>query len=218
MKRKITTVFAASLVAGLLGLSSCFPLEDPGTLQEGIQEFALADFNRLDMGDAFKISVQKGDAFSIIAKGDVRNLNDLDVYLSGNTLVAKYDNWHPRKHDTEFIIVMPELEGVNFSGATNSTINDFDNDQFDIILSGASILHLSGGTNYLKAEVSGASYLNTYDYYAQYVNANVSGASKAKIFADAKLDVVASGASTVFYRGDPIVSKNVSGASTVRKD
>jgi len=218
MKRKITTVFAASLLAGLLGLSSCFPLEDPGPLQEGIQEFNITDFDRLDMGDAFQISVQKGDAFSIIARGDVRNLNDLDVYLNGNTLVAKYDDWHPRKHDTEFIIIMPELQGVNFSGASNSTIRDFENNQFDLILSGASILNISGSTKYFNAEVSGASNLNTYDYYAEDVDANVSGASKAKIFADVKLNVTASGASTVFYRGNPILVKNVSGASTVRKD
>ena len=109
-----------------LGLSSCFDYEDEGPLQYQEESFNVSEFDRLEIGDAMVIRVEQGNYFSIQVRGDRRNLDDLEVYKSGNTLVVRYDEFENRKHETYIDIVMPSIAAVNFSGATNSVITGFD--------------------------------------------------------------------------------------------
>ena len=81
-----TLALAASAI-----IISCDIAEDPGPLQDSTEEYGIIDFDRLEMGSGFNITVEQGNTFLIRAEGDRRNLNDLDVYKSGNTLVIEYD-------------------------------------------------------------------------------------------------------------------------------
>lgn len=220
----------------LFGLTSCHT-EDPGPLQEGEKQFSIVDFDRLEMGSAFIIDVQQGAFFSVEARGDRRNIDDLKVYKDGNTLVIRYNDNHNRKHDTFISITMPSLRAANFSGATNSRISGFsglgeldfylsgaslsqldvDAGEVNLVISGASNLTLSGSGAELKSEISGASLLNSFNYTVDEVKVNASGASKAHVYADSQLEAIASGASVIYYKGSPNVSSSVSGASSVVK-
>ncbi|QJW88527.1 DUF2807 domain-containing protein [Spirosoma taeanense] len=221
----------------LISLVACGP-EDIGPYQAGEQTYALSGFDRLDMGSAFSITVQSGVTFSIVAEGDQRNLDDLDVYTRSGTLFARYRNSRNRKHRTAFLITMPTLRGVAFSGASQSTITGFTNlreldielsgaskgeftvqaARTNIGLSGASNLQLNGNGSSLAADLSGASKLQAFTYPVAEANINVSGASKASVSVNTALVVDASGASTVRYRGTPTVRQHVSGASSVQND
>ncbi|GAB3512553.1 head GIN domain-containing protein [Spirosoma knui] len=229
--------YLASLSLLFFALTSCIR-EDVGPYQDGQQTYALTNFNRLDMGSAFTITVVPGTAFNIIANGDRRNLDDLDVYVRNNTLIAQYRNNRNRKYGTSFTITMPTLRGVSFSGASQSTIRGFSNlDQLDIELtgaskgnfdieaarttmrlSGASVLRLDGESETLQADLSGASNLDAFNYPAQRADVEASGASKASVSVGSSLVVNASGASVVRYRGNPTVKQHVSGASKVQPD
>ncbi len=227
----------ASFTVLLITLAAC-GREDIGPYQGGTQTYGLTSFNRLDMGSAFTITVQQASTFSIVATGDRRNLDDLDVYVQNNTLMARYRNNRNRKYETAFVITMPTLRGVSFSGASRSDITGFKNqDNLDIelsgaskgafsvsaartnvILSGASQLQLDGEAANLLGELSGASNLQAFDYPAQKASIGVSGASKANVNVSNALVIDASGASVVRYRGNPSVEQHVSGASKVQKD
>jgi hypothetical protein len=232
--KSLSLFIAASCV---VLLSSCY-IEDPGSLRETEQNYDVDDFDRLNMGDAFIIDVKHADYFSIQAKGDVRNIDDLDVYKKGGTLHVKYDDDHGRKHDTYITITMPYLTAVKFSGASDSHISGFsggdklninlsgaststldvDVDQVDIDLSGASHLRGSGITTMLNAEISGASVLSAFNLEAENAWVRVSGASDAKVNVISTLDAKASGASKIIYRGSPQVTRDASGASSIRQD
>jgi hypothetical protein len=123
----------------LMGLMACVR-EDVGPYQNDKQTYALTNFDRLDMGSAFTITVQQGANFSIVAEGDQRNLNDLDVYTRNGTLFARYRNHNrSRQYQTSFQITMPTLRGVAFSGASQSEVSGFTSlGDLDIELSGAS--------------------------------------------------------------------------------
>ncbi len=235
MKSRINSLLSLSLLLIVFGLTACHT-EDPGPLQEDRKSFSVVDFDRLEMGSAFIIDVTQGSFFSIEARGDSRNVDDLKVYKDGNTLVVKYETHHNRKHDTFITITMPSLRSVNFSGASNSTVFGFTEDKVDMYLSGASVgqvnleaddlnIVLSGASNLtltgeglkLTSEISGASTLNAFNFDVSEVKLNASGASKAHVFANDQLDVNASGASVVYYKGNPTISSSVSGASSVVK-
>lgn len=236
MKRKHTLLYTLALFVLLISLAGCsLHREDIGPYQADKQVYAFTDFNRLDMGSAFIISVEQGSTFSVKAEGDRRNLDDLDVYVRNGTLYARYRNSRQRSYETSFTITMPTLRGVAFSGASRSTVTGFTNlnelaidlsgasesqittqaNRSAIQLSGASTLRLTGTGTVLTADLSGASLLQAFDYPVIESGIEASGASKANIRVAARLVATASGASTIRYRGTPVVEKRVSGASMV---
>ncbi|MEJ7644034.1 MAG: DUF2807 domain-containing protein [Chryseolinea sp.] len=228
--------FLLAVVASAL-ITSC-TTEDPGPVQEVEKQFALIDFDRLEMGSGLNINVTQGNNYNIMVKGDRRNIEDLNVRNVGNTLVIEYEDHGNRNHTTYVRITMPELKSVNFSGGSFSEVTGFESDQrldfilsggsfsqlnagyrdVKIILSGGSKLRLYGLGDELNAEISGASELSAFDYPVRAARLNVSGASSGKVTVTDQLAAVAASASSVLYRGSPTVSSEVTGASTVRKD
>jgi hypothetical protein len=232
-----TTLGYLSVIAVLFAMTSC-EIEDPGPLQETEREYRLTDFDRLEIGDAMNIRVYKGDYFEINARGDRRNIDDLEVDREGNTLVIRFEDERNRRHETYIDITMPTLQSAHFSGASNSKVSGFSNiETLDIYVSGASMcqlnvdaaslnafvsaasqLNLRGAGDNISVQLSGASLLQAFNYAVANATLNVSGASEGRVTANDHLDVVATGASLVLYRGNPSVNAETSGSSTVRQD
>ena len=235
-----TTFLRNTIAIGFLAisLSACFDYEDEGPLQYQEESFSITDFDRLEIGDAFIIRVTAGNYFSIDVRGDRRNLDDLEVYKSGSTLVVRYDEYENRRHETYIDIVMPEITAAVFSGATNSVISgfeelelvnislsgasvsqvDIETAQLNLNLSGASVADLRGAVSTLNAEVSGASSMKAFTMPVANAILNVSGASVAKVNVSNNLEAIISGASTVIYRGNPVITQDLSGGSSLQRD
>ena len=229
--------FYGILAIVLFAITSCDYSEDPGPIQYNEEVYTVSDFNRLNIGDAMHVTVVQGAFYEVNAKGDRRNLDDLEVSKVGNTLVARFTKNRNRRHTTYITISMPELEGANFYGATTATVGGFEPDEFTINLlgasyvqidisaiiitanlSGASNLTLSGSSEKVISDVSGASLLKAYPLDAEDFTITASGASHAYVKASETLIAEASGASSILYRGDAVVTSHVSGASSILKD
>lgn len=239
MRVKTTHRFSAYglLILLPIWLTSCYT-EDPGPMQEAEKIFHVTDFDKVELGDAFRITIEQSEFFEVWAHGDQRNLNDLEVFTQGNTLIARYKNNRDRRYATKINIKMPVLQSAVLSGATDSRISGFEGlEKFDlylsgashcqlkvvsrrvnVTLSGASYLNLGGDGESLKAKLSGASVLKAFNFPVLECNLNVTGASEANVTVNEKLDVEATGASVVLYRGNPVVNSNTSGFSTVQTD
>ncbi len=88
-----------------------------------------------------------------------------------------------------------------------------------IEMAGASRCELIGSAGTSNLEISGASHLRSPEFQMQDVTASVSGASQVTIYTSKTLSVDLSGASSLHYRGNPILSKvSVSGASRLVND
>ena len=183
------------------------------------------------------ITVVKGIFYEVNARGDRRNLDDLEMIKQGNTLVARFSKNRNRRHTTYITISMPELVGANLYGATTASIGGFEIDEFTVNLSGASFaqiditaaitkvnlsgasnLSLSGFSEEVISEVSGASLLKAYNLSAEDFNVTASGASHAYVRANKTLVANASGASSILYRGSAVVTSQTSGGSSIHKD
>ena len=234
--RYFTPIGLFLMLAG--ALLSCREV-DPGPRQNDDKSFAIVDLDRLEISSAFDVTVRQGSAFSIRAEGDRRDLSDMEVTKTGSTLTVNYKNSGRRQYTTYLTLTMPALKGADFSGAVNSRITGFSDrvSRFDLSLSGSSITQLelnsdelyvwlTGASNLramgtgkrIEASVSGASELTAFDYPVDQVKLVVSGASRAKVSASQLLNVNASGASEVLYRGSPQIEQDVTGASWVKKD
>lgn len=134
---------------------------------------------------------------------------------------------------------MPNLHGVDFSGASTATVGKFSGvKNFDVEvsgasrvtmevaaqkvsmdLSGASSLVLTGQCDVLNGEVSGASTFKGRDFPAKEVNIDASGASSAAVVASTTIHAEASGASSIRYSGNvKDIHSSTSGASSVKRD
>ena len=213
--------------------------EDPGPRQNDQRTFSLVDFDRLEISEAMDVTVEQGNSFRIVASGDNRNLNDLQVEKNGSTLRVKFNDSRNRQYTTYVTITMPVILGVDFSGAVAGRVNGFTTavSRFDLSLSGSSVgqlninadevfamitgasnLRVNGAGKKIQASISGASKFTAFEYPVDVTTLTVSGASRAKVNTALQLNVSASGASEVLYRGTPQVEANVTGASAVKKD
>ncbi len=104
---------------------------------------------------------------------------------------------------------------VNVSGASKVT-GKLNAQDTRFTVSGASTCALNGSAAAVNAEVSGASQLNTPDFSMASADMNVSGASRATVNTRGNLNLDVSGASTLNYLGNPVLSRvNVTGASRI---
>lgn len=216
---KMKQTFLLSMIAGLI-LTSCIN-EDPGALQQQEKQYPVNSFETVEVSDALDVTIRQGSEYSVMANGDRRNIEDLQVITNGNSLkinFGKFDRTGSRHHTTYITITTPMLSGIVLSGAVKSNIYGYQFDRVDVTLSGASRLDISGVASDLRARVSGASELNGFDLSTSAATIDASGASKVQVSAVNKLDATASGASKVRYRGNPSVRVFSSGASSIGQD
>ena len=233
MKNFAITIFLSSSIL----LASCYE-EDPGPRQSDSRTYAVMDFDRIEAGDALNITITLVISFSFVANGDRINLDVLLFYKNGSTLILHYNHFEKRQYGTSVSITLPALVGSDFSSAVSAQISGFtDVSQFDLSLSGASLaqmnieavkinfllsgasqLRLYGKGDSLNGTLSGASLLSAFDYLSTQAKLIVTGASNGKVNVSQQLEVNASGASLVIYRGRPQLDVDASGESIVKEE
>jgi hypothetical protein len=114
-------------------------------------------------------------------------------------------------------IITADKLNVRLSGASDMKgelkVNDLDIEQ-----SGASDATISGAATNVTISASGASDVKAYDFVTENCTARASGASSVKITVNKELNVHASGASDINYKGSAVIRNlHSSGASGVSK-
>jgi hypothetical protein len=250
MKRLMILVLALAL-ALTLGLVACdvdidvdVDDGDGETLQGSgnvvSEQMALADFTTVEAQNAFELQITQSDSFAVTVRADDNIMDLVDVSKVSDTLKLRLERGVSLRNATlEADITMPNLEGLNLSGASSASVSGFrssgsldidlsgasslDGDleagDIDINASGASRVVLDGSATGLTIVGSGASSLDLADFTVDTAEVRLSGASDATVRAQERIDPVdVSGASRLRYLGDPSLGDvTTSGASTVDK-
>lgn len=228
----------------ILGISLQSHANAPDLVTKKIR---VGNFQSLELGSAFEIHITKGNSCTLSATGNEKDLDDLEVELSGSKLQVSLDesywkswnNWKGGSNKIVLTITMPRLRKAEFTGATKVFLEGFtDEEEMSLNCSGASklsssklvadklVIDLSGATKVemagqvlkLSLGLSGASHVILSDMIVRDADVEASGASHVELNVQKSLRVEASGASKITYRGNPLnISKDVSGASTVRR-
>ena len=203
------------------------------------QEEAITGFDKVDVSHSFKVDISQGDAFSVVIRVDDNLVEHLQVVKQGSTLkIGLKDNrdFIISNATMEAEVTMPKLTGLDASGASHANITGFQSTEdlildisgssslagdisagdVSIDLSGSSEATLSSSGQDLTLDVSGSSELDLSDFPVADAKIDAGGASTATVNASGRLDVDASGASNVYYLGDPSLGTiDTSGASSV---
>lgn len=180
----------------------------------------LRDFTSVSVSGAIIADVHAGAEYSVKIEADDNMLQYVKTSVSGKVLsVSMKDGFSFRNGSVHVSISMPQVEGLEASGATTLNASDVKGAALKLEVSGASHATIAGQVNRLDCDVSGASTLAAEWLVSKNAAVNCSGASNAHVHADESLDIDASGASHVSYSGNATnVNNQTSGVSSIDKE
>jgi len=234
---------ASLIFAAITLLASCRFINKETVSGDGnvtSRNVTTASFNNLEVEGAMHVRLKQDPQHSVRVETDANLQEYVEIFESGGTLVVrprKNTNLRPSR-DLVVYVSGPAFEHIDVSGASKLegenamtgngelTIEasgatevrmDVNVPRLRADISGSSHLDLSGRAGSFVLESSGASGVRAMNLQAEVATMDLSGASNAEITANKELEVEASGASRVAYRGPAQVKTHTSGASSVEK-
>ena len=245
---KKTVIIVIAIVAVVAAVSTIVALRGwPGGLVGSgnleTETYAFSDFTQVEIGSAFEFEIEQSSSYGINITADDNVMEYIQVSKDGRTLKIGLRTGlgifpGPVSATLRASVTMPQLRGLTASGASHGTVSGFSSSEdLDVTvsgasrvsgditagdvqfgISGASTIQLEGSASDIDANVSGASHLSLDDFLVNDVDVNFSGASSGTVNLNGRLDANLSGASTLWYIGEPTSTDiNTSGASTVTR-
>jgi len=195
-------------------------------------------FDRLKVSSGIDVFITQGDTESIKVIADENLLQYISTEIYDNTLTVESRARIRNAKSKEVHLVYKTLRKIDISSAGNvEGTNRMKTDELDLDLSSAGDLtldvevsrinldissagdaKLSGTVDELDADLSSAGDLNAYDLLARKARVSTSSAGSAKISASEEVDLNASSAGDIYYKGDPkTTSINRSSAGSIIK-
>lgn len=227
------------VASAIILLGEWLPTNIVGSGNLVAQQKDFSGFSAIEVSSAFEVEISQSSFYSISVTADDNVIEYVQVSKTGNTLRVGLQMGSYQSTTLQVEIEMPEIDSLGLSGATLGLIKDFSSSEpfvaelsgasslemadmnvgdFEVELSGASTLTAEGSGNDLVSIVSGASNLDLTNFPVTNSNLSVSGASQATINLDGTLDAIVSGASTIYYIGEPTMGNiDIFDASTIEK-
>ena len=247
MKKIISAIAIMILITSVLltGCDVIFTSSEDGEKGSGnleTRQYDFTDFTKVEIGSAFDYEIERSNTYSISITADDNMFEHIEVTRQGDTLEIDLKPFlHFGSVTLEATITMPELHGLDSSGATRGTVTGFNsNNDLDLVVSGASKVNfvdittgdiegnISGASKFegklttgnIDMEISGASDVDC-ELKAGDVDLNVSGATRVEISGSGNYILVdASGASRIRLGDYSVINADISmsGASSCNID
>jgi Putative auto-transporter adhesin, head GIN domain len=235
--RRMGLSFVSSALASIVFVAtSCNSTRITGSGSVVRRPFRLDGFTRLDVQDAFNVSVRRGETDSVVLRVDDNLVDRLDVRVtSGELHIGLRPRTSTRHATLEAEVTMRSLTAIAAGGASEVTLPDVtDSEHLEVKLSGASRLEggfaagtatfgLSGSSDAeihgtgttVTVEARGASQLSMDEFQIGSLSVSLSGASQASVSVTDTIAADLSGASILTYRGDPTFTRRKTSGTSV---
>lgn len=201
------------------------------------QNRKMSGFKGIDVSGGFAVELTQSGSEGVRIEAQENLLGSIKTEVKNGVLhIYTSDNISTNKGLKAYVSIK-ELNAIDISGGVKVKCNStFKSDAFKMDLSGgsnitlalntkkltanmsgASKVLLSGRADEVRMDMSGASKVDAVELEAKNVHVEASGASNVKVFAKNQLNVNASGATKVAYKGDPSVTSSVSAAAKISK-
>lgn len=205
---------------------------------------AVKGYHAIEVSDAVELYLSQGDLETVaVSAREIKWRDRIRTVVEDGVLKISVDkkglSWNTGNKKMKAYVSFTTLDKLRASGASDvfvdgviagnslslnlSGASDFKGavkvNELRVEQSGASDVHITGMVAGLTAvNSSGASDLKGYDLVTDSCEAHASGASDIRITVNKNIHASASGASSIYYKGDATVSDlHSSGASTVSK-
>lgn len=213
MKSKFLLILFASLTLVSCKLTG---IKGNGDLVEEIRD--TDRFEKIDVSGNYEVEVYVGESTELKIIAESNLLKYIKTKVKRNTLyISSKENLRP-KDDLKIIISCPSLYAIECSGVNDILAEGINSDEFNIDLSGAGSIDISGKADLFKIEVSGAADLMARHFHTSDVKIEVSGAANAEVYATNSCDAEVSGAGYIELYGDAKdVNMDISGAGSLER-
>lgn len=231
---KLNLIFAVAII-----LSGCSTkcIEDSGN--HIVKDITVSPFNEIAVDGPVKLVLRQDSSFKISISADSSIVDQIKTSVSGETFKVEMD---PMKYcGTDSIIIhagigaLTEIKAsgaskifsdgalhladieMELSGTTETNLNIYAG-KLKTKSDGAARLTLSGQAGVHELNSKGMLELNAFDFVVAQYDINIEGTGKSNINVLNDLKVKTSGASSIFYKGNPKnVSDKKSGTSKLEK-
>ncbi len=189
---------------------------------EMVKQFDVTNFNKVKIGGAFVVTIQKGENYKVVADGRESDLDDIEVKVEDGKLRVENRRkvkLFERNKRIGITITVPTIETIDLSGATLGKVVGFNNlGTLKVDISGASKTYIDVNAQKLELDVAGASKVELHGS-ANTLDADLAGACSldAEHMNIQNGDVQASGVSKVNLGHIPNLKSNSSGASRIHR-
>ncbi len=178
---------------------------------------SVAAFEGIKVSGIFRVEAVAGREQSVEIEADDNLLPLITTEVRDGVLViATKESIRPRS--TLVVRVSnPMIARIQSSGVAKISATELSG-PFELEMSGASKAELKGNVSELKVSVSGAAKIEATELQATNADIKASGACKVSVAVTGELNANASGASKIYYTGEPAnIIRNTSGASRVKQ-
>ncbi len=197
-------------------------------------------FSGIKVSGGIDVYLSQSNEFALaVSASEDKYRDEIKTEINNGVLTISYNGGHLKFNTDRRLrayVSFKTLESLEASGACNLIINEIfkansvklklsgaceikgkvNFDDLIIDISGASTVKVNGNITNLKIDASGASDIKNYDLVADNCVASLSGASDVKITVNKSISAMASGASSLNYKGNPDKKDiSTSGASSV---
>ncbi|HWZ13907.1 MAG TPA: head GIN domain-containing protein [Mucilaginibacter sp.] len=229
----------AILLAGiaLFGLSSCMFNCVHGSGTEASESRKVSDFSRIDISGGFKVVLKQDSSLSVKITADDNLLKYIKTTVNGSKLRIYTRRSFCNSSQTIVYIGVRHLEELKasggievesdgkittqdihlrLSGATKITM-DLNAANVTTNGSGATELNLKGQASSHNIDLSGSGKVNALDFVVGNCEIQTAGVGHSEVNVLHSLSIHSTGASEVKYRGNPSISSDKVGASSIEK-
>ncbi len=165
-------------------------------------------------GITVEVTCQLESSVQVI--GDPELVRMIETDIDDGQLQISGSSWKSGKKGVLVKVAVQTLDDIQMSGANILKIVRLNTTQFDVEMSGACSLDVSGKARKFNVEASGACIVNAKDLIAEKIVVEADGASKIIVNAEKQLCASVSGVSKIVYYGDPkTVNRDVSGMGRI---
>ena len=184
------------------------------------QERTPGNFSAINLTGVGQVNITMGPALQLTVSDDSNLLALVQTTVTNDTLSVGYKQNTTGGH-LVVTIVMPALvaTSINGSGTITETGNFAMSGAFTTNISGAGTINLNGGSaDSLTANISGTGLIKAQAFPVKDAFVTISGTGEVDVAVSDLLNAVLSGAGTVFYTGNPTVTKKIDGVGQVIKN
>jgi len=188
-----------------------------GSGNRKVEKRNITAFTSISTEGAFSIEITCQKDVGLEVEGDDNVLALVTTEVSNNMLRLRSSKNYSSDEPVKFRISVPNLERLIVEGAGQIDLKNLNNDKLKIDAEGAPAISVSGKTKLIDIDTSGAGKIDTHNLHAARAVVDSKGVAQIDLDVADELDVTISGASSVYYKGDPKVNKTINGPGKVER-